>query len=109
MHFIPTEDDPAGIVAALRDALPAGSWLALSHGTTDFHPAEVTAPAAAAYDTAPAPPILRPRTAIEPFFDGFTLEEPGLVQAPLWHPDTKPPRPKDLKKIGMYAAIAAKK
>jgi hypothetical protein len=26
---------------------------------------------------------------------------------PLWHPDTRP-RPKDLKKIGMYAALAAK-
>lgn len=107
LHFIPDEDDPAGIVAALRDALPGGSWLALSHGTTDFHPAEVTAPAAAAYDTAPAPLVLRPRAAIEPFFDGFTLEEPGLVQAPLWHPDTRPPRPKDLRKIGMYAAVAA--
>jgi hypothetical protein len=107
LHFIPDEENPSGIVAALREALPAGSWLALSHGTTDFHPVEVTAPAAAAYDTAPAPLVLRPRAAIEAFFDGFTLEEPGLVQAPLWHPGTKPPRAKDLTKIGIYAAVAA--
>lgn len=107
LHFIPDEEDPAGIVAVLRDALPAGSWLALSHGTTDFHPVEVTAPATAAYDTASAPLVLRPRAAIEAFFDGFTLEAPGLVQAPLWHP-AKPPRPKDLKKIGMYAGTAVK-
>ena len=29
--------DPAGIVATLRDALPSGSYLTLSHGTADFH------------------------------------------------------------------------
>lgn len=38
-----------------------------------------------AYDQAPAPLVLRLRAAIEEFFDGFTLEEPGMVQAPLWH------------------------
>ena len=36
LHFIRDEEDPAGIVAALRDALPDGSYLALTHGT---HPA----------------------------------------------------------------------
>jgi hypothetical protein len=30
MHFIPDTEDPAGIVAKLRDALPPGSFLALS-------------------------------------------------------------------------------
>jgi len=38
---------------------------------------------------------------------GFIPEEPGLVQVPLWLPDTRP-RPKDLAKIGMYAAVAAR-
>lgn len=107
LHFIPDEDDPAAILAAYRNALPAGSFLALSHGTSDFHPAEVASTATTAYDAAAAPLVLRPRAAIEAFFDGFTLEPPGLVQAPLWHPDTKP-KPKDLKKIGIYAAAAAK-
>jgi S-adenosyl methyltransferase len=107
LHFIPDSEDPAAIVAALRDALPPGSYLALSHGTTDFHPAEATTAAKAAYDTATAPLVLRPRAAIERFLDGFTPEPPGLVQAPLWRPDIHP-RPKDLKKIGMYAAVGAK-
>jgi SAM-dependent methyltransferase len=107
LHFIPDAEDPAGIVATLRDALAPGSYLALAHGTTDFHPAEVTGTAAAAYDTATAPLVLRPRPAIEAFLDGFTPEPPGLVQAPLWRPDVSP-KPKELKKIGMYAAVAAK-
>jgi S-adenosyl methyltransferase len=109
LHFILDAEDPVGIVAALRDGLPAGSWLALSHGTTDFHPAAITGTAAAAYDQATAPLVLRPRAAIEAFFDGFTLEEPGLVQAPLWRPDGGPPRPKELRKIGIYAGVAARK
>jgi hypothetical protein len=107
LHFIPDAQDPAGIVAALRDALPSGSFLALSHGTSDFHPADVTGTATSAYDAATAPLVLRPRAAVEAFLDGFTVEPPGLVQAPLWHPDTKP-KPKDLKKIGIYGAVAAK-
>jgi hypothetical protein len=107
LHFIPDADGPAGIVAAYRDALPGGSYLVLSHGTADFHPAEVTGTATSAYDGASAPLVLRPRAAIERLFEGFTLEPPGLVQAPLWQPDTKP-EPGDLKKIGVYAAVAAK-
>jgi len=106
-HFVPDEDDPAGIVAAYRDAVPSGSFLALSHGTGDFHSAEVTSAASSAYDGAVAPLVLRPKAAVEEFFDGFMLEQPGLVQAPLWHPDTKP-KPKDLHKIGIYGGVAAK-
>ena len=107
LHFLPDAEAPAAIVATLRDALPPGSFLALSHGTTDFHPAEVTSTATTTYDSATAPLVLRPRAAIEAFLAGFTAEPPGLVQAPLWHPDTKP-KPADLKKIGIYAAVAAK-
>jgi hypothetical protein len=107
LHFLRDEEDPAGIVASLRDALPPGSHLVLSHGTTDFHPPEVTTTAAAAYDAATAPLVLRPRAAIETFLNGFTPHPPGLVQAPLWRPETKP-KPAELKKTGIYAAVAEK-
>jgi hypothetical protein len=107
LHFIPDHDDPAAIVASLRDALPPGSRLALSHGTSDFHPAATTETAMAVYDAVGTPLTLRPRAAIEDFLDGFTPEPPGLVQAPLWRPATIP-RPEVLKKIGIYAAVAAK-
>jgi hypothetical protein len=30
VHFLTAAEDPAGIIATFRDALPAGSWLALS-------------------------------------------------------------------------------
>ena len=99
LHFITEEENPYGIVATLRDALPSGSFLALSHGTADFHPPGVADEAAASYETATAPLVLRTFDRVSAFFDGFELVEPGLVQAPLWRPDGKPPRPKDLAKI----------
>jgi len=108
VHFITDLEDPARIVATLRDALAPGSYLVLSHGTADFHPPGTATQAAAAYDNAAAPLVLRSHAEVSTFFDGFDLVEPGLVQAPLWRPEGKPPRPKDLAKIGIYAGVGLK-
>jgi len=105
LHFISDDENPARIIATLRDALPDGSYLALSHGTQDFHPPGAASQAASAYENATAPLILRTHQEIIAFFDGFDLIEPGLVQAPLWRPDGKSPKPKDLAKIGIYAGL----
>ena len=48
------------IVATLRDALPDGSYLALSHATLDFHPPGVVGQAVATYENATAPFVPRP-------------------------------------------------
>jgi hypothetical protein len=108
LHFITAAEDPAGIVASLRDALPDGSYLALSHATADFHPPGTQDQAAIAYQQATAPLALRPRPEVAAYFDGFDLVQPGLVQAPLWRPDARPPRPKELARIGIYAGVGLK-
>jgi hypothetical protein len=105
MHFITDAEDPAGIVATFRDALPPGSYLALSHGTRDFHSQDAVRHGTKVYERATAPLVLRTHAQIMAFFDGFDLVEPGLVQVPLWRPDTKPPRPKDLAKIAIYGGV----
>jgi len=38
-------------------------------------------------------------------FDGWDVTEPGVVQVPLWRPDGKPPRSRDLAKIGIYGGV----
>jgi hypothetical protein len=43
------------------------------------------------------------------FFGGFDLVEYGLAQVPLWRPDGKPPRAKNLTRSGIYAGPAVKK
>jgi hypothetical protein len=105
LHFITEAEHPAQIVATLRDALPPGSYLVLSHGTADFHPPGTAGQAAAAYEHATAPLVLRSLPQVSAFFDGFNLVEPGLVQAPLWRPAGRRPRPKALAKIGIYAGV----
>ncbi|MHA4817519.1 SAM-dependent methyltransferase [Streptomyces aculeolatus] len=103
LHFLTDADEPRQVVATLRDALPSGSYLVLSHATGDF--ADRT-DAQAVYNKATAGLNLRPYAEIEPFFDGFGLVEPGLVQVPFWRPDTPPPA--RYREIGIYAGVGRK-
>lgn len=105
LHFIRESEDPQGIVKQLRDALPAGSYLVISHGTQDFSPARAAA-AVSGYDEAAAPFVLRSKGQIEGFFDGLRLAEPGIVQLPYWRPDGAVGA--DASKIWLYAGVARK-
>jgi hypothetical protein len=107
LHFITAADNPAHIVATLRDALPAGSYLVLSHATADFS-LDAARNAAAVYDQATSAMTLRSHAQISGFFDGWDLIEPGLVQVPLWRPDGRPPRPKDLARVWIYGGVGRK-
>jgi hypothetical protein len=88
LHFIADEEDPAGIVARLRDAMAPGSYLAISHATADFDP-DRAVEAIKIYKGATAPLVPRSRAQIERFFEGFELLDPGLVQLPQWRPDAE--------------------
>jgi hypothetical protein len=91
LHFVPDDDDPWGIVAHFRDAVPSGSYVAISHVTGDFHP-EATAVAKGVYDSDTyATMRFRSHADILRFFDGLELLEPGLVNKSLWRPDAEVP------------------
>lgn len=85
LHFVPDEDDPAGIVAAFKKELCSGSYLVIGHVTGDHLPRDVHAKSLAAYRKAND---LWPRgkDEIHRFFDGFDLVEPGLVPEHAWRP-----------------------
>jgi SAM-dependent methyltransferase len=87
LHFVTDEQDPAGIVAALRDALAPGSYLAVSHGTDEGRPTVAQAAEKVYGRSVSAPLRMRSRAEILPFFDGWDLVAPGLVSMPLWRPD----------------------
>ncbi|MFD9002381.1 SAM-dependent methyltransferase [Streptomyces sp. NPDC059582] len=103
VHFLTDAENPGQIVATLREALPAGSFLVLSHATSDF--ADRSA-AQAVYNRATATLNLRSRAEVERFFDGFELVEPGLAQVPFWRPDGPPPAGSE--EIGFYGGVARK-
>jgi SAM-dependent methyltransferase len=105
VHYVADADDPAGIVAALRDAVVPGSYLVLSHispdalGSVAARQAELRA--AAVYQGANEPMIPRSRVQIEGFFDGWDLVEPGLVPKNEWRPAADVPSRVDVSLAGV--------
>jgi len=86
LHVIPEADDPARILARLRDALATGSYLAIAHGTADSRPAE-TARLRELSKSITTLVSHRSHDQVERLFTGFDLVDPGLVWVPEWHPD----------------------
>jgi hypothetical protein len=77
MHFVPDEADPYGLTRRLVDALPSGSYLALSHLTGDFD-AAAWERVAEIYRRTGVTMRVRSHEEIERFFDGLEIVEPGL-------------------------------
>jgi O-methyltransferase involved in polyketide biosynthesis len=88
LQYIPVEDKPFDHVARLRDSMPAGSYLALSHVVFDARP-DAAAPIVDIYRQilSRSEAASRTREQVLRFFDGLELVEPGLVYVREWHPD----------------------
>jgi hypothetical protein len=85
LHFVPNSWDPAGIMAQYRDRLAPGSYLAISHVTTDGNPTG-QAETIELYAKTPNPVYFRSYDEVLRLFDGFELVEPGLVGSAFWRP-----------------------
>jgi trans-aconitate methyltransferase len=87
MNYVIDDTEAYAIVERLVDALPPGSYLALSHPTAEVH-AEAIQTSVAYYNSSGAAPIrTRSREELSRFFDGLELLEPGVVSCSLWRPD----------------------
>ncbi len=86
LHLIQDSEDPWGTVAGLMDAVPSGSYLAISHPAIEIHPGQ--AEAQRRYnERVSTPQTLRTQAEVARFFDGLDLVAPGLVQVHQWRPD----------------------
>jgi hypothetical protein len=110
MHFVADEDDPWDLAAQLLAELPAGSYLALSHLTGDFDPAAWEG-VAAVYRRSGVTMQVRPLAAVERFFTGLDLLDPGVVSLPRWRPDSndlgQPGQPTDAA-VSVYGGLGRK-
>jgi len=88
LHFFPDSDEPAALVAELREALAPGSYVVISHGTTDGQ-APGVAEAMVHYNQTTAPFQPRSHSEVMAFFDGLEIIDPGLVPVPRWRPDPR--------------------
>lgn len=87
LHFVPDEDDPAGIIRSYLDALVPGSYLAISHATLEGPERQKAEEATAQFQRSVTDFSMRTRAEITALFDGLELVEPGLVYLPEWQPD----------------------
>lgn len=105
LHFIPDADDPHALVRRLRDALPPGSYVAVSHTTADLG-AETGDTATAEYSRmSSAQAVHRDRAAITRFMDGLELVEPGVEFITRWRPAGAPRPPEHAV---FYGAVGRK-
>jgi hypothetical protein len=88
LHFVPDSDDPTGVIAQYRDAVAAGSYLALSHVQRLPDPSAEDMETLALYERIGAPVTPRTKAELTAFFAGFDLVEPGLVELPDWRPES---------------------
>jgi S-adenosyl methyltransferase len=89
LHVIGDDDDPYGIVATLIDAVPSGSYLALSHVASDMEPEKMAESRDRFNRLAHQKVTFRGNAEVMRFFLGLELVEPGVVRVEEWRPDSE--------------------
>jgi SAM-dependent methyltransferase len=85
LHFVLDDGDPRGILARYAARLAPGSWLVVSHGSSDTAPAVVTMERL--YRRTATPVQLRSRDELAELLADVDLVEPGIEFLPAWRPD----------------------
>lgn len=105
LHFVGGGDDVPGLLARYRNAVPAGSWIAISQMChDDAAPADAAAleQFRAAYANTQNPAWIRDRAEITSWFDELTLLHPGVVHQQEWRPSAEIPADVDAVRIGSF-------
>ncbi len=86
LHWVPDEEDPAGLLTRYRDALASGSYLAITHVTDDYQDEETLTGATDVVKQSRSRDQMnpRPRAEVRSMFGDFELVEPGLVACAMW-------------------------
>jgi hypothetical protein len=87
LNFIPDDAEAADLVARLVDAVPSGSYLAISHPTTEIN-GETMVEALRLWNEGPAAKmVLRSAEQVKRLFGDLEMVEPGVVSCSQWRPD----------------------
>jgi hypothetical protein len=89
LHLVNDEDHPQQIVDRLIEAMPPGSYLAITHVPSDMQASMGVVAAAKRVNQLMAQRINpRSRADVTRFFDGLELLPPGVVPIQEWRPET---------------------
>ncbi|MFJ4653759.1 SAM-dependent methyltransferase [Nocardia sp. NPDC088792] len=86
MMYFHDNDHPEEIIATLLDAVPAGSYLVITHPTADFDP-EAMAGVAASAQASGIDFHPRSKSETAALFEGTTLVDPGISPVATWRTD----------------------
>jgi S-adenosyl methyltransferase len=105
LQFVPDDDNPYELVRRLMAAVPAGSYLVISHPAADLQAAAMAGMATRLNQLMAQRVKPRTKAEVTAFFDGLDLVEPGVIRCPEWRPD----RPEDAAgKSTMWGGVAEK-
>ena len=107
LHFVLDAGEPYRLVQRLRDTAAPGSYLVLSHVTSQDNEA-LAAAAERIYNSRAADGQARSREQIAGFFGDWELAEPGLVYSPEWRPGSPDGVPDHPEKYWFLAGVARK-
>jgi S-adenosyl methyltransferase len=105
LHFFPDDEQPQSVVDRLLAAVPAGSYLVLSHLARDIYDLDATYERlnAATRETF----VLRTRDEVAAFLGGVELVDPGVVLVSEWRPDPED-TPYEGMMLPLYGAVGRK-
>ena len=93
LHHLPDEDSPHKLVGMLTAAVAPGSYLLISHATSEDIGAAAAGQVRELYAQASAPAVFRSRAEVARFFEDLDLIPPGIGNVATWHASTRPAKP----------------
>lgn len=106
LNFIEGTSGPRDILDALLDAVPSGSYLALTQPASDLDDTTVAAQQRWNQIAATTPVWLRDRAEVTSWFGGLELVSPGIVELDKWRPAATDPVCTQVMPV--YGAVARK-
>ncbi|MEU4335941.1 SAM-dependent methyltransferase [Micromonospora lupini] len=113
LHHLGDDEDPRAVAAELIDALPSGSYVAISHfrdpGERDPEGSRKAREVERVFNESLGTGRWRTDEEILSFVDGLTLLEPGLVPLAEWRPEPDAPAPTQTDTYHTFVGLLARK
>lgn len=90
VHFILDDDEAQAIIDHLMDAVPSGSYLAITHACDFVNAEEIHANIREWNEHGTPKMTVRSYDQVSRLLTGLELVEPGLVSLPRWRPEASP-------------------
>lgn len=113
LHHLGDDEDPKAVAAALIDALPSGSYVAISHfrdpGERDPEGSRKAREVERVFNESLGTGRWRTDEEILSFADGLTVLEPGLVPLAEWRPEPDAPATVQTDTYHTFVGLLARK